>query len=212
MSSGQCQGVAKLFDQKVAKKDRKRYQKKGPSKTTRLLINALKDQGIEGKTLLDIGGGIGAIQHELLNAGIQTATHVDASPAYLAASKAEAEARGHADRVRYYQGNFVDLAPELDTFDAVTLDRVICCFDDMRELVGRSVARAGQFYGLVYPRDRRSLKIAMGFVNFVLRLLRNPFRSFVHATREVDQLVRENGLTPCFYARTLIWQVVLYSR
>ena len=66
---GQCQGMETFFDNKTAVGDLKAYRKKGPSKTTRMLIDALKAQGVEDMTLLDIGGGVGAIQHELLNSG-----------------------------------------------------------------------------------------------------------------------------------------------
>ena len=47
-------------------------------------------------SLLDIGGGVGPIQHDLFDCGLGRAVQVDASRAYLDASKAEAAARGHA--------------------------------------------------------------------------------------------------------------------
>jgi magnesium-protoporphyrin O-methyltransferase len=43
---------------------------------------------------LDIGGGVGIIQHELLPAGVTTAVHIDAATAYLDAAKEEAKRRG----------------------------------------------------------------------------------------------------------------------
>jgi magnesium-protoporphyrin O-methyltransferase len=57
------------------------------AKTTRELIDALITAGVNEMTLLDIGGGLGAIQHELLAAGASQATHVEASTAYLDAAK-----------------------------------------------------------------------------------------------------------------------------
>ena len=60
-------------------------------------------------TLLDIGGGIGAVQHELLDAGVTHVTSVDASAPYLEAAREEAGAR-HDGRVTYVHGDFVDLA------------------------------------------------------------------------------------------------------
>ena len=56
------------------------------------MIDALKTEGVEDATLLDIGGGIGAIQHELLAAGAAHATSVDASAAYLEAAQRRASA------------------------------------------------------------------------------------------------------------------------
>ena len=62
MPCRQCQGLETFFDTKIASRELKRYHKRGPRKTTRLLIDALCGHDIQGGVLLDIGGGIGAIQ------------------------------------------------------------------------------------------------------------------------------------------------------
>jgi ubiquinone/menaquinone biosynthesis C-methylase UbiE len=73
-----------FYNERLAASDLKRYREKGPRPWTRTLIESLKAEGVEGATLLDIGGGIGVIPHELLAAGASSATCVDASAAYLA--------------------------------------------------------------------------------------------------------------------------------
>ncbi|MGZ8690915.1 MAG: class I SAM-dependent methyltransferase, partial [Aeromicrobium sp.] len=45
-------------------------------------------------TVLDIGGGVGAVHHELLHSGAATAVDVDASRAYIAVAREEAERQG----------------------------------------------------------------------------------------------------------------------
>ncbi len=212
MNCCHCDGIETLFNHKVAAKELKKYRRKGPTKTTGMLIDALKAEGVQGMTLLDIGGGIGAIGHELLAAGASRATNVDASTAYIEVAKEESERRGHSDRVSYQHGDFVDLAPEISAADIVTLDRVICCYPDMEALVGLSSQRATKYYGAVYPRDNLWFKIARPVLNFFLWLSRNPFRMFVHATAAVDAVVRKQGLQPRFHGHTAIWQVVLYGR
>jgi magnesium-protoporphyrin O-methyltransferase len=212
MNGCQCKGIEMIFNQKSAVRELKQYRRKGPNRTTQMLIDALKTEGIEGMTLLDIGGGVGAIQHELLSAGVRSAANVDASAAYVAVAKEEAERRGHAGLVSYYHGDFIQLAPEIAPADIVTLDRVICCYDDMQALVGLSSARARNMYGLVYPRDTWWMKIRVAIENFVYRLVRNPFRSFVHPTERVDAVVRSSGLRRRLYRKTFLWQVVVYAR
>ena len=142
MSCSHCVGIEREFDKKTAAKDLKRYRKKGPSKTTQMLLSALKANEISGNTLLDIGGGVGTIQHELIKAGIQEATGVDAASAYLEAVKEEAERLGHTDHMRFIYGDFVDKADQIPPADIVTLDRVICCYPDMDNLVRLSLERA----------------------------------------------------------------------
>ena len=169
-------------------------------------------QGIAGKTLLDIGGGVGVIQHELLKAGASGAVGVDASSAYIKAVEEEAERQGHQDRISSHFGDFVDVAKNIQPADIVTLDRVSCSYHDLESLVSLSTARAKSLYGVVYPRDYWPVKAAFGFMNLYLRLTRKTFRLFIHPTKTVDDMVRKSGLQPMHSSKTLIWQVVLYGR
>jgi 2-polyprenyl-3-methyl-5-hydroxy-6-metoxy-1,4-benzoquinol methylase len=212
MDCCQCQGIEAEFNRKTAARQLRRYRENGLAKTTVMLTDALTREGVDGMTLLDIGGGIGAIQHELLAAGAKAATNVEASTAYIEAAREEAGRRGQADRVAYHPGDFVDLAPGIGPADIVTLDRVICCYHDMGELVGASSARAQRLYGLVYPRDTWWTRLGITLLNLVLWVQRSPFRTFIHATQEVDAVVRGNGLERRFYEKTLVWQVVVYAR
>ena len=89
-----CQGADRFFNQRIAAADLRDYRRHGPSGTTKRLLDALQAGGVAGLTLLDIGGGIGVIQHELRAAGVSAITGVDASRAYLALARQEAEKRG----------------------------------------------------------------------------------------------------------------------
>ncbi len=211
MNCCQCQGIETLFDRKFVAKELARYRRKGPDKTTRMLLDSLK-AGVDGMTLLDIGGGVGVISNELFKAGISSATNVEASTAYLEAAKDEAARQGHTERVSYRHGNFVDLAADIPPADIVTLDRVICCFPDMQGLVGLSVARARKLYGVVYPRDAWWVKIGLAVENLVYRLQKSSFRVFAHSTDAVEALLRSNGWKRLSCRKTIIWQVVVYSR
>jgi magnesium-protoporphyrin O-methyltransferase len=212
MTCPHCRGAEAIFDQGTADHDLKAYRAKGPGTTTKLLIGALKAAGIVDQTLLDIGGGVGAIQHELLKGGARSAIAIDASSAYLQAARQEAERQGHADRVVYRQGDFVALAPQLPQADVVTLEKVICCYPDMRALVGVSSAHAGKLYGVVFPRDTWWMRLGGWLVNLAPLLQRNAFRFFVHPTSAIEAEVRANGLKRCYYRKTLFWQVIVYAR
>jgi len=212
MTCSQCVGIEKVFNEEYVTKELRDYRRKGPPKTTRWLIEALKNAGVQGLSLLDIGGGVGAIQHALIEAGVTQVTGVDASAAYIQATREEAERRGQAGRMTQKHGDFVDLSGELDTADIVTLDRVICCYDDMQKLVGASSNLAKRYYGVVYPRDKWYVKVALVFENLFMRLSRNPYRAFVHPTQDVEAIVKDNGFQPSFFRKTAAWQVVIYTR
>lgn len=208
----QCAGGANVFEKKWADRKLKDYLKSGPDKTTRMLIDALKAEGVDGLSLLDIGGGIGAIPWELLKGGVSEVVSVDASPAYIAAAKEEAEREGVADRIAWKEGDFVALADEVPTVGVVTLDRVICCYPDMQALVSRSASKAAKLYGVVYPRDTWWFRLGRQVFNFVQRVRRDPFRMYAHRTAAVDAVVRASGLAPRYHRETLVWQVVVYAR
>jgi magnesium-protoporphyrin O-methyltransferase len=209
---GQCAGLERLFDDRLAQDELKTYRRNGPAHTTRLLLAALKARGVNGLTLLDIGGGVGAIQHDLLRAGAVSALQVDASAAYLAAARAEAERLGHSARAAFRHGDFVDLAPDIEPADVVTLDRVICCYPNMLALVSLSAERARQFYGLVFPRETVWARLFRPVFNSYFRLVGNPYRFYLHSTPAVAALLHERGLRQIFRQQTFFWQVLLYER
>lgn len=163
-------------------------------------------------TLLDIGGGLGGIQHALLAAGASQVTNVEASSAYLHAAQEESQRRNIEDRVTFMHGDFVDLAPNVPVADIVTLDRVVCCYDDMPALVELSAAKAGKLYGLVYPRDHWLFRLLLPVANFFIRLTRSPFRIFIHRTDDVHRILRNQGLQPHYHRNSGFWQVVVYAR
>ena len=208
----QCVGVEKLFDEKYAQRDLKRYLRKGPVRTTRLLIEAIREEGVKDRSLLDIGGGIGAIQLELFEAGVSKATDVDAASAYLKIARAEAQRRGIADLIEYRSGDFVEEADEIDPADIVTLDRVICCYPDMPKLVSLSAAKAGRIYGLVYPRLNVIMRLARPLINLHNRIKRSPFRFYLHSPAEVDRILRDCGFRRLCESRTPLWHIVVFVR
>ncbi len=208
----QCAGIEKFFDQREADRELRTYRKRGPARTTRMLLDALKSFGVEGCTVLDVGGGVGAIQHDLLTSGASSSLGVEASIAYMAAAKEESALQGLAEREAYRHGDFVSMAPDLEPADIVTLDRVICCFDDVEGLVGLSSEKAKKLYGVVYPRSNWVFGAAFRIFNLWLWLRRSQFRVFLHSTAKVDYLVSRSGLERRFYAKTAIWQVAVYVR
>lgn len=213
MTSCCSPGIERIFGDRTAEHDLARYRKKGPSKPTRRLLAAIRERGIDGAELLDIGGGVGAIQHELLAAGAARATAVDVSAAYLRRAAEESERRGQRGRVSYRQGDFVVIAPDVPPADVVTLDRVICCYPDMEALVGRSAERARRLYGLVHPRDAWWTRISVRLVNAAMWAGRQSFRAFVHPVPAVDAVAAGKGLTLRQRVGVgPVWEVALYER
>lgn len=212
MTCSHCRGAESIFDEEQAADSLRDYGRDGPSETTRRMLEGLEEVGLEGRSLLDIGGGIGVIPFELFEAGLKSATLVEASEASVQAAQEASEERGLADRMQVIHGDYVDIASDLSSADIVTLDRVICCYPDMPRLVGYASAHAGRAFGAVYPRDAWWVKLALKAMNFWMFLRRNPFRVYVHSPAAIDALVRGNGLKRVLLERDMVWEVAVYRR
>lgn len=212
VSCCQCEGIATQFGAKTARRELRRYRRRGPIESTRLLIEDVRAGGVQGRSLLDIGGGVGAIHHALLDSGARDAVHVDVSADYIAAARDEASRRGHAEQVKFVLGDFVQLAATLPQADIVTLDRVICCYPDMEALVPAAAGKARQLLGAVYPREVWWTRLGVRTINLLMRARRSAFRVFVHRPAAIDAVLRGCGLERVSIRRTMVWEVVTYVR
>ena len=206
------QDFERLFDEREAEHDLAEWRRRGLPAATSELIDALRTDGIEGATVMDIGAGVGMVHLELLNAGAAGAVDVDASSAFLAAARAEAERRGLADRVEYRFGDAVELATTLPPVDLVALDRVICCYPDLHALLGVAVAGGPRLVGLVHPSDGPWARGSMVFFNAVSRLLRRHHSFFVHRRAEMDRFMGEAGFAARYRGGGRFWKVTVYAR
>jgi magnesium-protoporphyrin O-methyltransferase len=208
---GHCCAIDENFDRKVAEAELARYRRRGASPSTRKLLKAIGEAGPAGP-VLDVGGGIGVIAHELIAAGAPHATVVDVSAAFLAAARDEVERRRAADRLALVHGDFVALATEIAVADVVTLDKVVCCYPDMERLLDASASRARRLYGIVYPRDAWWVRLAVATQNAIRRARRKSFRVYVFPNAEIGRAIRRLGHSLVRRERGFVWVVELYER
>src|SRR5215510_12302553 len=101
MPANCCQMEDNTFGEAEAKANLKDYRRRGPANQTKAMLEAIRSLKLKDAELLDIGGGIGVIHHELLKDVARQATHVDASSAYLKIATEEATRQGHTERVKF---------------------------------------------------------------------------------------------------------------
>jgi hypothetical protein len=212
MSCPQCIGIEESFNKKLAASELARFRRKGPRKTTRMLIEGIAAHGVRGATLLDVGGGVGAVHFGLFAMGVRSAEDIDAATSYLRAAEEEAVRRDLASHVRYRFGNFAEIEATVADADIVSLDRVVCCYDDVQGLLGAAVRHARRMLGIVRPRDTIAARIANGCLNLWQRLRGSSFRTFVHAAERIDALARDGGMARASSRHTMFWQVDVYAR
>jgi magnesium-protoporphyrin O-methyltransferase len=116
------------------------------------------------------------------------------------------------ETVSFKHGDFTAMASDVDSADIVTLDKVICCYDDMSDLVGLSSKLARKIYAVIYPREVWWTKLAFLMMNFYTRIKGSSFQTFIHPTQKVEEIIFGNGLKRNYYATTLIWQVAIFTK
>lgn len=201
-----------LFDDKEATHDLEDWLRNGPPRATADLIEAIRAEGVEGGSVIDIGAGVGILHVELLEAGLAAAIDVDLSSAFLAAARAEAERRGIAGRIEYRYGDAVDVLPNLGQVDVVTLDRVVCCYPDVGALLTAAGRQATRMVGLVHPNDAWYLRAAAAVNHRFSTIFRRHHRFWVHRRREIDRIMDEAGFVAIHRGGSRVWRSVLYRR
>ena len=162
----------RFFNRKFAARDLERYRRKGLSATEQDLVELCGE--VSGATVLEAGGGIGALQLELLERGAAQATNVELSGGYEEAA-AELLAGRPVDR---RVGDFV--SEDVEPHDVVVMHRVICCYPDVDALVGKAAHSARQRLALTVPQQRWWIRWGLAAVNLWLRVRRCGFRTYPH--------------------------------
>ena len=212
MTCQHCCGADRVFDDKESLKKILRYRKYGPRKTSRLLIEGIKTNLNGELSVLDIGGGIGVVHHELLKSGLNSATQVDASQSYNDKAIEEAERNGFHDRTDYHHGDFLDVTEDIEVHDVVVLDKVICCYPHMTELLSQSSLKTSSLFAIVYPKNNLIGKAIIFSGNLLFWLKRNPFRVFLHSNEQIRSRLKTDGFNRVYYKVIYPWNIEVYKR
>jgi magnesium-protoporphyrin O-methyltransferase len=205
-------GYRWIFSEREARREAKRYRRKGLDSTSREIVDLLKAQGVTGRTVLEVGGGIGAIQIELLKAGAARATSIELTPTYEEAAMELVREAGLEDRVERRVMDFAEAAGQVAGADIVVLNRVICCYPDMPKLAAAAADHALEVLALSFPRKSWWMRIGLAAANSMLWITRREFHIFMHPPKRILATCERHGLKATFNGTGLIWTVATLRR
>ena len=205
-------GYRWVFSERNARGEAKRYRRKGLDGTSREIVDYLKSQGVAGQTVLEVGGGIGAVQIELLKAGAESAVSVELTPTYEEVATGLLEDARMRDRVRRLVTDFVEAASGVESADVVVLNRVLCCYHDMPRLAGAAADHTRRLLVLSYPRRTWWTVASFAVFNWFLAVFGRQFHIFVHRPKEIIATAREHGLEPVLDQPGAFWTVAALRR
>ncbi len=195
-----------VFTSKYARRTAKSFRASGLDDTAAKMADFAADQGPDGATVLEIGGGVGGLHLELLRRGASQATNIELSTAYEGEAARLLAESGLADRVTRRNADVVadpSAAPEADV---VVLHRVVCCYPDFAALLGVAADRARRVLVFSYPRPRLLTRTETVMENLGYAIRGRTFRTFVHSPEAMLAVVAEHGHTPAIGGQNVRWQ------
>ncbi len=205
-------GYGRFFNQRQARRDLRHYRRRGLGGTARDLASFLTERGVGGHTVMEVGGGVGALHVELLKAGAARAISVEISPEYEAVARELLEEEGLAGRVERHVADFATEAARFGGVDDVVMNRVLCCYPHVEKLMDAALGRARRYLAASFPRDRRLTRMVVRLSNWVFRVRRIDFQAYVHRPADILAAAARRGFTVAFDDHDLIWRVVVFEK
>jgi magnesium-protoporphyrin O-methyltransferase len=190
----------------------KRYRKRGLDKPAGRMVAFLESRGLDGATVLEVGGGVGEIQLELLKRGAARTVNLELSDAYESEARRLAREAGVEGRV---ERRLHDIAVEpaaVEPVDIVVLHRVVCCYPDYERLLGAASDHAGRLLVFSHPPRNVISRALVAAQNLGFRMARREFRTFAHPPPAMLAVLERRGLRTAYVHRGVPWQVAGLER
>lgn len=202
-----------MFDDRFARSVARRYRRRGLTTVERRMVDRLAASGLSGRTILEIGGGVGEIQLELLRRGAAHTTNLELSSAYEREASNLLSESGLQDRASRIVG--LDVAVDGDRIDAadyVVLHRVVCCYPHAARLLESAAAHAR--LGLVFSHPPRTwlTRMLVALDNSWTRVRGHEYRGYVHSPDAMYAVLSRAGLTVSPLHRRPIWWAAAATR
>ena len=200
-----------IFGEKSARRALGRYLRKGlGGSDAPRIADWAAEQGLDGATVLEVGGGIGQIQVELVRRGAARGTVVEVVAGYEASARELAAATGIADRTRFVLTDLVETPDAVEPADIVVLRRVVCCTPAGPAVLAAAAGLTSRTLLASYPRDRVGVRVVVRLQNGVLALMRKRFRTFVHPPGELERAAEARGLRVSRVERGFVWETAQF--
>ena len=190
-----------IFGARFSRHLARRYRSRGLDRTASRMVEFLSEHGVAGATVLEIGGGVGAIQLELLRRGAARATNLELADSYEADAAVLAAEAGVSDRISRRQVDLARSPDAVEQHDIVVLHRVVCCYPDHEKLLSALLVFSHP------PRNAWS-RSAIAVENLWFRVRGIGFRTYAHDPAAMTAAARRPHLDVAYRHRGLVWHIV----
>ena len=205
-------GYDDMFGARFSRHLARRYRKRGLDRTAARMVAFLAERGIQGATVLEIGGGVGDIQLELLRRGAASATNLELVDSYDSDARSLAADAGLADRITRRRLDLAATPDAVEPHDIVVLHRVVCCYPDYRSLLGAAAEHAVRLLVFSHPPGNLASRVLTATENLFFRIRRSPFRTYAHAPEAMMAAAAGQGrLHEAYRHRGLVWHIAGFA-
>lgn len=201
-----------MFRPGFARRQARRYRKRGLDPTARRMVAFLAERGVEGASVLEIGGGVGEIQLELLRHGASHATNLELVDAYDESARELAAEAGMSSRVSRRLLDIAAAPDQVEPVDIVVLHRVVCCYPDYERLLAAAADHARRLLVFSHPPRNPMSRALLATQNALFRLTGRSFRAFAHPPQAMLGALSRRGLRPTYQHAGAVWQVAGLER
>jgi hypothetical protein len=207
--AGPCE---EIFTRRFARRSLENLRRKGLGKLERRMVGVASEPGLDGARVLEIGGGIGALQAELLGAGAEQGEVVELVAAFEPYARELALERGLEERTSFRVADVLEEPEAVPPADVVLMNRVVCCSPDGVELAGRAAALARRTLVLSFPRDVAWVRGGGRVINLGFAVFGRSFRLFVHPRAALVAAAEAEGLRLSGAGRGVAWEFAAFRR
>ena len=201
-----------MFGPRFARHLTSRYRKRGLDKTATRIAEFVTSHDITDATVLEVGGGIGDIQLELLRRGARHATNLELVDAYENDASQLASTAGLSDRITRRRVDIAATPDAVEPADIVILHRVVCCYPDYDQLLTASADHARELLVFSHPPRNPMSRALMTIQNLTFRLLGKSFRTYTHPPTAMVAVAERAGMQVTYQHHGAVWQVVGFTR
>jgi magnesium-protoporphyrin O-methyltransferase len=176
------------------------------------MLAFLESRGIQDASVLEVGGGVGAIQIELLKRGAARTTSLELSPGYDAEAARLLRETGLEGRAVRRLHDIAADPQSVERADVVVLHRVVCCYPDYERLLRAAADHAQRLLVFSYPPRNSISRLLTGAQNLFFRLRRSEFRAFAHPPARMFAVLEERGLRRTYAQHPFVWQIAGFER
>jgi magnesium-protoporphyrin O-methyltransferase len=207
-----CESPTGRFFSKFSKRYARKFRKGKLEKVQELLLDGVRSTSVKDASILDIGCGVGALHLTLLAGGASSAVGVDMSDEMLEKARSFAAERNMQDKTTYINGDVVAEAANLAESDITVMDKVVCCYEHLPDLLATAAGKTRRTFALSHPREIWYVRSLFKTQIFFSELFKTAFKPWWHDWKRMEAMIEIEGLRLIKKEETAMWTVLVYER